>query len=93
MAGEVGPVSVAALKATLRNPKFYTKALPYLSESVYSIFSQATIPEQEVRHYIKTLIASKNASNDNKSTTLLMKLLQSQPHPEHWLEEVTLLGQ
>ena len=93
VASEIGPVSVTALKAILRSPQLYIKALPYLSDSVYSIFSQVTIPEHEMRQYIKSLIASKHISTDNKSTALLMKLLQSQPHPEQWLEEVTLLGQ
>lgn len=90
--GEIGPISVASLKAILRTPKFYAKALPYISDSLYSTFAQAPLPQQEVRAYIKSLSAGKHAS-ESKSVALLMKLLQSQPHPEEWLEEVTLLGQ
>lgn len=81
IATETGPVSIAALKAVLRHPKFYTRALPSLNDTLYDTYSQATLPEEEVRQYIKSLISSKNAAVNKKSTALLLKLLQSQSKP------------
>jgi hypothetical protein len=43
---EIGPVSVASLKAVLKHPRLFTGVLPYLYDELYNIFAEAKLPEK-----------------------------------------------